>query len=288
MPATVRVASCVVDGRRRGAASAGVQSAAMTTKHEREVAHLGLPAPSATTEPVTERELASLPAPAQRYLRFMKVVGRPRDVAFSARLRGRFRASPSAGWQAIETWQYNLAAPELARLFFMRLRFFGLPVQGRDFYLRGRGSLVIRPLDLFTVQDMRGPELDLGELVTWLNDAVLLAPSMLLGTATTWTAVDDGAFDLALRDREHVVTARVFVDERGAVTDFHTDDRWLTPPGSQTRTRTRWTTPVAGWHRAGDRMLPTRAGATWKRPEGDLPYAEIEFRAGDVTYGPLA
>lgn len=53
--------------------------------------------------------------------------------------------------------------------------------------MRGAGRLLIRPLDLVTVRDLHGPEMDLGELVNWLNDAALLAPSMLLVPAVSWS-----------------------------------------------------------------------------------------------------
>lgn len=39
-----------------------------------------------------------------------------------------------------------------------------------------RGKL----LNVVAVPDGHGPKFDIGELATWLNDAVLVAPSMLL------------------------------------------------------------------------------------------------------------
>jgi hypothetical protein len=49
--------------------------------------------------------------------------------------------------------------------------------------------------------------------------------------------------------------------------------------------RTRWSTPVDGWQPApGGRILPTRARATWLRPEGDLTYVELACAPGDVEY----
>lgn len=250
----------------------------------REVAAAGLPMPASSKPVVTEDDLAPLPEPARRYLGFMGAVGRVRDGSFVANFRGRFRASAEAAWQDLDAWQYNAGAPEVARLFYMRLRFYGVPVQGRDVYLRGKGSLVARPLDLFTVQDGRGLEFDLGELVTWLNDAVLLCPSMLLTDATTWTAVDERSFDLAFVDRGNAVRARVTVDPSGAVTEFRTEDRWFAPPGTKKPVRTTWATPVDGWQSVRGRMLPTDARATWLRPEGDLTYAEFHIRPRDIAY----
>lgn len=253
-------------------------------RFRREVAAAGLPAVAGPGERVDPALVDALPAAAARYMRFAGVPGHPRDRSFRARLRGRFRPDADAPWQAMDALQYNGAPPAIARIFHMRLRMRGLPVQGRDLYLDGRGRMVIRPLDLFTVSDGRGPEFDLGELVTWLNDAVMLAPSMLLSPAVAWAAVDDDAFDLTVSDRGNEVRARVTVGPDGAVTGFVTDDRWYVGRSGQP-VRTRWSTPVDGWQPApGGRMLPTTARATWLRPEGDLTYAEAAFAPGDVVF----
>ena len=151
----------------------------MGRKFSSEVAAAGLTAPGSPGPVVTEGDLETLPEPVRRYLGFMGVVGRQRDTSFRLHLRGRFRPGKRR-WLECEAWQYT-SQPDLARIFHMRLRVGGvLPVYGRDTYVGGHGRMVIRPLDLFTVVDARGPEFDMGELVTYLNDAVLLAPSMLL------------------------------------------------------------------------------------------------------------
>jgi hypothetical protein len=249
-------------------------------KFFRELPRLGLVADGAPGPVVSEADLAPLPPPAQRYLRFMRVVGRPRDTTFRAHLRGRFRPRPGARWLAAEMWQYD-SQPDLARVFHMVLRMWGVPVYGRDTYLAGSGRMLIRPLDLFAVEDARGRELDVGELVTYLNDAVLVAPSMLLAPGVAWAPVDDASFDVALTDRGTTVTARVLVDERGAPRDFSTADRFFAP----TRARARWTTPVEGWREVDGRMLWTRGRATWHLPDGEFTYVEMALGPGDVVYG---
>ncbi len=118
--------------------------------------------------------------------------------------------------------------------------------------------------------------MDLGELVTWLNDAVLFAPSMLLTERTIWSEIDADSFRLAFTDEHNTVSAQVFVHQDGSIHDFRTDDRWMTEPGAPPR-RARWSTPIAGWHRVGVRMMPTFGKATWLLPEGPLTYAEFAF-----------
>jgi hypothetical protein len=238
--------------------------------------------PDAT--PVTEADLADLPEPARRYLRFMGVIGRARDWSFQARFRGRFRRGRGQ-WMRCDAWQFDSVSP-ITRVFHMRIDFAGfLPMVGRDVYAHGRGSMKGSLVGMIKVADGEGVEFDIGELTTYVNDALLLAPSMLLVPSTTWSPVDDGAFDVTVADAGHTVTGRVFVDEIGAIRDFETTDRFCDlPDGMQ---RARWTTPVEGWTTYGGRPLPTRCGAIWHLDDGPLPYIEGVFVPGSVTYNRL-
>lgn len=196
--------------------------------------------------PVTEADLAELPTAAQRYLRAMGVIGRPRAWSFQARYTGLFRLWPGGHWMPMKVWQYNSALPP-ARMMRMRLRLARvLLMTGWDTYQHGRGRMRGKLLGLVPVANGTGPEFDVGELVTWLNDAVLFAPSMLLNPATTWTAASTGnAFDVAVVDGGHRVQARVMLDTDGRPHNFSTTDRWAALPGGLVRAP--WMTPVTGW-----------------------------------------
>ncbi|MGP7996011.1 MAG: DUF6544 family protein [Streptosporangiaceae bacterium] len=232
--------------------------------------------------PVTEDDLAGLPPAAQRYLRFMGVPGRPRDWSFVVHVTGRFRLQPRLPWMRCAVWQYS-TGPAVARLYHMRVYAAGLlPMTGRDAYSGGHGQLHGKLAGLVTVADGSGPEFDVSELVTYLNDVVLLAPSMLLSLPVRWVPVSDSAFDLSLTDAGHQVTARVFVDGRGAPVDFSTDDRWCARPGGLVRTR--WSTPVRGWMKVNGRWQPGQGTAIWHLPGGPFRYAEFTFSPAAVRY----
>jgi hypothetical protein len=175
-----------------------------------------------------------------------------------------------------EAWQYN-SRLAVARIFHIRAHFGGIvPVLARDTYLEGRGRMLIRLLDLVTVGDGTGVEFDIGELVTYLNDGIMIAPTMLLVPEVRWSPVDARSFDVSFTDRGNTVTARVFVDERGAPTDFNTTDRFAADPKEPNKlTRTRWTTPIEGWQEIGGRRLWTRGRALWHMPDGEFAYADF-------------
>ena len=149
------------------------------------------PGPPVAEAPVGEDDLTGLPDVVRRYLQFMRVEGRPRDRTVEARFVGRFRM-PRLAWMPAEAWQLD-RAPVVGRVFVMRLRVARvLPMVGVDSYLNGRGRMIGKLLDRFTVADGEGEEFDIGELTTYLNDAVLLAPS-ISSQATCGSSSIDGA-----------------------------------------------------------------------------------------------
>jgi Family of unknown function (DUF6544) len=247
-----------------------------------DVAALGLPGGPDRPVPVTPARLAALPPAAQRYLRFMGVADGPPEWSFLAHLTGRFRLRPGMPWLRCEAWQYS-TCPTVTRLFHMRLSAAGLiRMTGRDAYARGEGRMHGTLAGLVTVADSAGPETSQSELVTYLNDAVLLAPSMLLALPVRWAPADDSSFEITLEDGGYRVTARVFLDERGAPADFSTEDRWCALPGGPVRTR--WSTPVDGWRQVDGRWLPSAGSAVWHLPGGPFRYAEFRFGPGSLRY----
>jgi hypothetical protein len=272
--------------RQRDEHRSDARSSRVRRRFDTELSGLGLPRGPLSQEPVTTRDIEALPAVVQRYLQFMRVVGRPRDWSFRAGWNGRFRRGPNEPWLPCKAWQYD-SAVEIARIFYMRLTlgaFF--PTVVRDTYLRGHGHMLAKAFDLFKVADGRGPEIDIGELVTYLNDAILYAPSMILRQETRWTAVDEESFDVTLSDAGQSVTARVFIDERGAPRDFSTTDRFVSDPYTkgQPLVRGRWTTPTDDWKTIDGRPIPSHGKAVWHLAGGTFEYADFQLVEGGLAF----
>ena len=265
--------------------SALTPSRAMRAKFLGEVRGLGLGHGPVQSSPVTEGDLADLPDVVRRYLRFMGVVGRPRTWSFRAHWGGVFRMRSDRPWLPCEAWQYDTSLG-VARVFHMRLRFGGVvPVYVRDTYVNGHGRMLGKLLDTFKIVDAADYKIDTGELVTYLNDAIFFAPSLVLGPQAAWTAVDDTSFDVTLTDRDRTVRARVFLDERGAPMDFSTTDRYGEDPARPGEmVQARWSTPMYGWKELRGRQLPAGGKAIWHFESGDLTYADFRFDAREIEF----
>lgn len=253
----------------------------------RDLAAAALVPPTVDPTLVTERDLEGLPAPAQRYLRAMGVLGRARVRLFDVAMRGRFRLRPDGPWMPMQALQRNTVAP-VARVFSMVIRMGGvLPMIGGDTYLGGVGRMQGKLGGLVTVADGYGPEFDVGELTTWLDDAVLLAPSMLLSAPVEWQARSDELIELTLHDAGHTVRATVQLDALGRPADVWSDDRWVDLPSGPTRAE--WHTPVPGWTGApGSLPMPLPGCATWMLDDGPYTYVRGGFVPGSRHLEPLA
>lgn len=269
-------------GTRARRAASPKPTRSLYRRFRKEVAAAGFPDGPGDDRRVTDRDLARLPEPVQRYMRFMEVVGRPRDWSFRARFVGRFRPRASSDWMPAEAWQYNSALP-IGRLYAMRLRVARVfSMSGTDSYLGGRGVMHGKLMGLFTVADGRGDEFDVSELSTYLNDAILLAPTFLLGENTTWEGVDSDSFDVVLEDSGRHVTARVLIDDRGAPVDFSTTDRFADLPGGLVRAK--WSTPAPVWLSGVGRPIPGPMSAVWHLADGPMPYVEGRLVPDSIAY----
>jgi hypothetical protein len=247
-----------------------------------EVCAAGVSTGAPETPLVTQEDLVGLPVTAQHYLHAMGAVNRPHVWSFQAHFIGRFRLRGQGSWLPAEGWQYN-SSVQVCRVFQMRADFAGVvPMVGRDTYVGGKGSMHSKLLGLFTLVHTQGPKTDMSELVTYLNDAVLMAPSMLLRPNISFAGVDDHSFDLTLVDLDQSVTARVLLDEEFRPVNFITSDRCADVPRGLDGAK--WTTPIDGWQLDGDRFTLTRGSAVWQMPDGPSSYLDFAFSPGDVRY----
>jgi len=153
---------------------------------------------------------------------------------------------------------------------------------GVDLYQAGPGRMRGKLLGMITVADGSGQEFDLGELTTYLNDALMRAPSMLLTPAVTWgrltTTRSTSACPTAQSRRPH----GSYVDEQGRMVDFSTTDRWAALPGGLTRAY--WTTPIDGWMDHEGRWIPTGGRAIWHFDTGEFEHARGRFVPESVEF----
>ena len=246
---------------------------------------------------VSEADIASLPAPVQRYLRFAGVVGKPRVWNYRLHYGSGLRSAPGKAFMQGTTDQQSFVKPP-ARHFLVRLSMAGIPAEAYHRYVGAAATFQVRLASLVQVVDAQGPELTRAETVTLFNDMWLLAPSTLIDAGIVWEEVDPLTVRATWSHTGNTIAATLSFDASGALTNFVSDDRARAEdlqslgatgmsPGSAvgSKNRLRWSTPISAWRDFSGRKLPVSAKAVWHLPSGDFVYGRFEIL--DATYDVL-
>lgn len=229
---------------------------------------------------VTETDLASLPPPIQRYLRFVGVVGKPRVLNFAATFRGTIagtRESPRAPFFVRQISFFD----EPSRLFLLEAGRAGVPFEAFHSFVGREATMQVKVASLITVVNAKGPKMNQSETVTTLNDMCVLAPATLLHPNLSWQEQPDGRVKVIFRHAGNTVAALLTFDDDGALVGFISNDRYQSSDG-KSFVQYPWSTPLKDYRDYHGIRLASRGEATWQEPEGDLTYGDFELI--DIVY----
>jgi hypothetical protein len=161
---------------------------------------------------VTEEMLQKLPDPVKRYLLYTGVVGKPIVQRVRLKQMGRIRKDAQQPLMNFKAKQYySVSSPCFVWIAYMKV--FGLPlVRVRDFYMEGRGNILVKALSLFTVGNSAGNEMDQGAMMRYLNE-MMWFPSAFLGKNVSFESIDANSARVTLKDMGQSVTATLYFDD---------------------------------------------------------------------------
>jgi hypothetical protein len=229
---------------------------------------------------VTEADLAPLPDPVKRYLRVTRTVGQPRVQNYHLRFRGRIRRAPDSRWMPFEAEQQSFA-DEPTRLFLMRARMFGVPVEAFHRAVGGHATMQVTVAGAFPLENGRGDEMDRAETVTLFNDMCLLAPGTLIDPDIAWEAVDATTARARFTYKGQTIAATLLFASTGELVNFQSDDRARSESNGAFTPR-RFSTPVRNYRDFGPVRLMSFGEARWLLSDGEFTYGE--FNLVDITY----
>ncbi len=223
---------------------------------------------------VTEQDILHLPAPVQKYLHYVGAVGKPKVHNVRASFMGEMKRKIDSDWLEISAQQYEFYGDN-ARLFYIESSMYGIPFDGLHKYVGDSATMQIAIASLFQIVDAKGEKMTRGETVTLFNDMCLLAPATLIDSSIRWEIIDSLTVKAAFTNRNQTISAILFFNQTGELTNFSSDDRYLSEDG-ETYYNYQWTTPVKAYKEFTGRKIPTYAEAIWHTPEGEFPYARFE------------
>lgn len=136
----------------------------------------------------------------------------------------------------------------------------------------------IRMASLITVVDAKGEKMDQGETVTVFNDMCLMAPSALIDANVKWQTIDPLIVIAIYTNGEISITATLYFNETGELTNFISTDRFMSADG-KTYLNYPWSTPAKNYKEFNGRIVPAYGEATWQIADGDFVYGKFNLKS---------
>ena len=157
---------------------------------------------------------------------------------------------------------------------------------GSDIYQNGQGNMKGKLMRLITIFDEKGKTFDIGELTTYLNDAFLLFPWIIIHQKNrfTWNENANGVLGFKFTDHGMTVGGDLYFDEEGLLTNYITTDRYLNrdKQNPDKYIQTKWSTPIGEYKEFEGQLLPTFGQAIWHYDDVEFCYAK--FRVEKIEF----
>ena len=174
-----------------------------------------------------EAELATLPAPVQRYFRAVLTDGQPIVTAVSLSQSGLFNMSATANqWKPFTATQ-NFATARPGFVWNAKIMLFpGFPVRVVDAFIAGEGLLRPTIMGRYSIGTLQGSgEIARGELLRHFAESVWFPTALLPSQGVVWQAVDDTSAQATMTDGPISVTMLFRFGTDDLITSIYVKER---------------------------------------------------------------
>lgn len=221
---------------------------------------------------ITEKDIEHLPTPVQKYLRYTGVINTEKvnnvKIIFDVEMREKGK-----DWFKATSVQYNFYN-EPARLFYMNAKMFGITVPGYHRYAEAKATMDIRLFGLIPIVKQSGEIMNKTETVTLFNDMCLMVPATLIDERIQWEPIDSLTSKAIFTNRGISISAILYFNESGQITNFTSDDRTAINDMKQYR----FSTPVSEYKNINGINVPIYGEAIWHYPAGEFTYGKFSLK----------
>jgi hypothetical protein len=226
---------------------------------------------------VTEEMIQALPAPVQRWMRNSGVVGEPLPYNLRLKQTGKMRTAPSQPWIELEAEQYfNIEEPAFVWQVHTSMK--GMPVNGRDKYVDGKGSMLITASGLIRIVDASGMEINQGSMLRYMGE-VCWFPAAALSKYISWEEIDEHHAKMIMEYGGLKAEGVCTIDDKGRLTRF--DAKRYMGSGKDAGLND-WYAECQEWKEMDGIVIPVKGNVNWKLPEGPFDY--YHYAITDLEY----
>jgi hypothetical protein len=232
---------------------------------------------------IREDQMRTLPAPIQRYLAYVQVVGKEPVRTVRLKQKGTMRQKPEQKWTPFTAEQYFTTDPP-SFLWHGTMRpfpFFWMT--GTDRFSEGHGIMRIKLLSLIPLPLASGPKMDQGELQRFLGE-ITWFPTAWFSDAIEWHVIDKQSVQATFHESGVSGPVVMHINEQGQVY-LVTAQRYMGNQGQLTP----WSIQLGAYREASGIRIPTAFEVTWHLASGDFTWfrgriTEIEYnQSGKVS-----
>lgn len=222
----------------------------------------------------TENDIAHLPLPVQKYFFYCGYIGTPKMSYMKAVYKDvDFLFGKDKSPIKIDYTQYNFS-DKPSRLAYIDSRMFGIPFEGLDICISGRGLMKGVMGKLFPLFEQTGEVMDKASLVSYLSECLII-PNAALQVYISWEEIDDLNAMAALSYKDISVKGVFSFKENGEMESFTSHDREAVSTKGR-REKAKWSVVYSGYEEKDGIKRPTVFKAIWHYDEGDLVYFKGE------------
>ena len=172
----------------------------------------------------TKEDFSDFPNPIVKYMENNGFIGKEKmDYAYMEYKNVDFAQSPKRKLK-IDYSQYNFAhRPN--RIALVESSIFGIPFEGYDYYIDGRGGMHGMLGKMLTLFHQKGDKMDQGALCTYLSESLFVPSSILYNKNISFEEIDPFNVKASITDNGVTVSGVFTFNENYEMTRFYTEDR---------------------------------------------------------------
>jgi hypothetical protein len=203
-----------------------INSYSMSRMVENEIEELISAAKNTGVMTYSLKDIENLPAPVQRYFRYVLKDGQEYVRFVRMKAEGQFRRPGQEEWTEMNTRQYFIAKPP-GMIFDAVMKHGPVWFDIRDKYWRSKGGMFVNMLSGFNVlkeDDIK--ELNETSFLRWIGEAVMFPTALLPSEYMKWKPIDRNSAEAVITDGNNTGTYRFYFNDAGEIVRYESDDRY--------------------------------------------------------------
>ena len=233
----------------------------------------------------TREDFESLPPLLRAYIEECGYIGSPRKSVLKMEyMKVDFALGQNRPKLKIDYTQVDFAnAP--VRLAFIDSKMFGVPFQGYDYFVNGKGGMKGVLAKSFQLFDQTGEQMDKAALVTYLAEIIFL-PEVLLQNFVSFNQLDSHRVEARIEYKGVKASGVFYFNDAHEMIYFSTDERGQSSSDGSIE-NIPWEAQCREYKLYSDGIKrPTVFRAVWKYPDQDFIYFDGKINSVDGEIAP--